>query len=262
MGTIVTTVPNSFGPLAGPIALSLLDQNFAAAILPSNTMNTFSNYLLDASGTPNSITVTTPTGIVANLVAGLRLQIQVANSTTSSTVNLTLNGGSPAQIITGAGPSESFGTLLAGQIIDVLFDGTYWRLLGQINFNGTFTGTFTGLSSALVLTCYYAINGPQATVWLGTGVSNVSNSTSMTMTGLPNYLQPPTLQQIVPCSLYDNTIPVLGAAIVNPNSGTITFARANLVAASVGSASQFVSTGFTASGNKGPYSTTISYFLA
>jgi hypothetical protein len=261
MATTVTTVPNTFASLSGPIALSLLDQNYSALLTALNSMNSYSNYLQDTSAVVNAIAVTTPTGIAATLSAGLRLQIQVANSTTSQNVTLTVNGGSSANVITAAGVTESFGVLLAGQIIDVLFDGTYWRLLGQGNFNGTFTGTFTGLVTPYVATCYYAINGPQATIWVGNSITSVSNSTSMTMTGLPSYLQPPTLQQFIPCSLYDNSIPVMGAAIVNAASATVTFARSNLVAASTGSASQFVSSGFTASGNKGPYSTTFSYLV-
>ena len=105
--------------------------------------------------------------------------------------------------------------------------------------SGSFTATLTGMTATTTGTILFrVINGYIA--MLQGGLFGTSNSTSMTMTGLPSSVIPPSLGVSVPCLLTDNGLTKGGWASVN-TSGTVTFG--------IGFDSN--TTGFTASGTKG-----------
>lgn len=106
---------------------------------------------------------------------------------------------------------------------------------------GSFTATITGHASNPTGTVKYTINGTNVKLYRdGTEISDTSNSTSMTLTGLPAACQPAGARQ-VPCILTDNSVNVSGKAVLAAGSGTITF----------GMGAGLSTTGFTSSGSKG-----------
>lgn len=125
---------------------------------------------------------------------------------------------------------------------------------------GTFTGTLTGMTATITGTMTYSIVGNVATISAPGGASFVgtSNSTAMTMTGLPPLLQPATLvAQIVTVNIEDNGVNTLGGAQITNGSGTITFLRSN----AAGSAATIASNAFTNTGTKGLNGTVLTYLL-
>lgn len=104
---------------------------------------------------------------------------------------------------------------------------------------GTFTGTLTGMGGATTGTFSYLVLAGFLAVLQG-GLTGTSNSTAMTMTGLPANIIPATIASAIPCLLVDNGLQKGGWATVN-TGGSITFGLGfdnNL-------------TGFTAGGSKG-----------
>ena len=123
--------------------------------------------------------------------------------------------------------------------------------------SGTFVGTLTGLTTVVTptVTWYISPDGARATLSFPIAATGTSNTTSMTMTGLPAFLQPATIRSIVPCFLEDNSVNCLGAADITALTSTITFYRL------VQTTAAFSATGFTAALIKGMNATTFSYLL-
>jgi hypothetical protein len=111
---------------------------------------------------------------------------------------------------------------------------------------GTFTGTLTGMDAATNGTVIYRIvsnsagTGKLCTLQLETSTLGTSNTTAMTMTGLPAACTP-ALTVRLPTVLVDTGNSNMGMITITASASTITFyTDANLSA-----------TGFTNSGTKG-----------
>lgn len=121
----------------------------------------------------------------------------------------------------------------------------------------SFTGTLTGMTTVVTGTVNTYTSGQQ--VWLYAQFTGTSNTTSMTMTGLPSGLQPVSLDQLVPVVVTNAGVSsTLGCALVAHASGTIIFYAGT-------TAGTCVSSSFTGSGVKGfstaGQGTLISYIL-
>lgn len=164
--------------------------------------------------------------------------------TTNFAAKDALISGNPLKLITGTGLTTEFNNIatMSATKADVV--------------TGTFTATLTGMAGATTATANYSTVGGVVTISFPGAFVGTSNTTALTMTGLPAGLQPATLRSIVSCFLEDNGVNVQGAADINPaTAGTITFYRC-VLATGVLSAS-----GFTASAAKGLNSTSFSYLL-
>lgn len=80
-----------FAADTGPEQLSLLDGNFNPLATALNALGSFSNYYVDSGGGSNTVVVTVPAPQVFALVAGIQLQIKLANSIYSGASAPTLN---------------------------------------------------------------------------------------------------------------------------------------------------------------------------
>jgi hypothetical protein len=113
----------------------------------------------------------------------------------------------------------------------------------------TFTGTLTGMSATTTGTIDYWICGSElAILYVPANIFGTSNSTSMTMTGLPSALQPATTSPM--CTTGDGLNNSVGANLnwsFASGSGTVTFAILTVS----GSLVQPSPTGFTSSASKG-----------
>jgi hypothetical protein len=77
-----------------------------------------------------------------------------------------------------------------------------------------FTGTLTGCTTSPTATFLYRKVNNIVTLWTDSNLTGTSNTTAMTLTGVPAAIRP-TTSKIVPCStLQDNSIAVEGVAVV------------------------------------------------
>jgi hypothetical protein len=93
--------------------------------------------------------------------------------------------------------------------------------------SGSFTGTLTGYASPLTGTFKWVSDGLTATVYLPSGVTGTSNSTTLTITGLPAAVQPAVGVSSVCTRLQNNGGNQSGVAILTAGSGTITLTDLN-----------------------------------
>jgi hypothetical protein len=257
---------HTFGPDTGPEGLTLLDTNFTALTTALNSPANFDNAYPD-TGAVNALTVTVVAPqVLAAYSEGLFLQVKVGHTNTITNPTLNVNSLGAVTIVNPDGTALVSGQLQAGAYAQLQYSATgpNWILVGggigggalTPNF-GSFTGTLTGCTTSPTTSVNWYSVGKLIVMSIGS-LTGTSNTTSMSVTGLPGGLQPPTLDQFTTAlSLEDNGANVLGVARVTPGSASIVLSR-GLVS---GTQVQVSSTGFTASGTKGCNLTTFWYFL-
>lgn len=206
-----------------------------AAPQASPTLSQFRTGLVPAPGTATGQVLTDGGWSQVLTINPLTGQVALAEGMTVSSGNVTVASGNL--------------NIVSGQL----------QLNGVSQFQtGTFTGTITGVTTTVTGTVTYVIEGKTCTLSAPAGMSGTSNSTAMTMTGVPAACQPATQSQVVPCSLEDNGANTAGAAQVVAVSSTITFFRSVVS----GTAATLSASGFTASAAKGLNETSFTYSLA
>lgn len=145
------------------------------------------------------------------------------SNTGASTVNVNSLGALP--IVNPDGSSLGPNQIIAGQISQIIYQAVLGKfvLLTNAVFTGTFTGTLTGVSAGGTGTIAYRIfaNGLVA---LSGSFTGTSNSTALTMTGLPAVVTPPFTGSIVRCLVTDNGNALKGGWASVNTAGVITFA--------------------------------------
>lgn len=125
---------------------------------------------------------------------------------------------------------------------DIVVPGAATATLSE----GSFTGTLTGMTGATTGTITYKVvanssgTGKFCVIRSSAGITGTSNTTAMTMTGLPAACTP-TVAAEVSTNLVDNNSAVVGLATIAAAATTITFYVDQ----------PFSTTGFTNSGTKG-----------
>jgi hypothetical protein len=126
---------NTWAALSPPWNLTQLDANFTNVWAAFADVGTYSNVYTD-TGAVNAMVVTLPAGLTVALAAGLTVGVKVANTNTSATVTLNLNG-------TGAVGAKDIngGTLLVGQLqigvaYTFIYNGGLWCCQNINNFSG------------------------------------------------------------------------------------------------------------------------------
>lgn len=127
-----------------------------------------------------------------------------------------------------------------------------------VTSSGTFTATLTGMTTTTTGTVNYRKVNNVVTMWAESAITGTSNSTSMSMTGVPASLL--VLFKAVPCIVQDNTQGSMsGVAVVNNTDIDFMLTRQDLVANLL----QSSYTGFTNGGTKGiPSGWCITYTVA
>jgi hypothetical protein len=199
----------------------------------------------DTGGGANTYVVT-PGGF-ATLTAGIMVWFEPANTNTGAST-LNVNGTGAKNVTNPDGNAIVAGQLVVNQPSLFFYDGSNWILINQAFRSGTFTGTFTGFTGSVTGTVYYTRTGSSVTMTLP-AVTGTSNTTAMTMTGIPSIIQPnSTAGALTPLAqLEDNTAVVTTGVLVSVTAGTATFYNAH-------SAS-----GFTGSGTKGTGATALTF---
>ncbi len=202
-------------------------------------------------------------GLVQNMLQGG----DVRNAVGANGISVTGNIASPYATIGFAGPMTLPGPVTVNGTLTVnggvTITGTTITGKGansgtQVDMapdSGTFTGTVTGCTAGVTGTMRWFKIGNLVTIYSPGGMTGTSNTTAMTMTGLPAVIQPVNAQLVV-CSVEDNGSNVSTAVQVN-SSGTLTFYRSVVS----GTAVTYSATGFTNSGTKGLNITQFTYAL-
>ncbi len=153
---------NVFSSQTGTIPLSYLDTNFNAITTVINDLISYSNYGADLGSANSYIAAFSSASINTSvLTAGLRVQFKAANAnTTASTLSISINGVSigNAPIKLTDGSALSANTILAGAIVDCLFDGTNFQLMNDAS-GGSLNLTNLSLSGNLTVTGTSAFTG-------------------------------------------------------------------------------------------------------
>lgn len=119
-------VPNTFATATTTIPLSQLDSNFSTLSGAVNDANTYSNYAVD-TGVVNAYVVTF-SSLTTTYTAGLRIQFKTSIANTgASTINV--NGQGVKSIVYPNGSALGPGSIPAGAINDIIYDGTQFLLL-------------------------------------------------------------------------------------------------------------------------------------
>lgn len=154
----------------------------------------------------------------------------IPSNTNTGASTLNVNGLGPVAIVYPivdplVAEQIAAGQIVAGQLATVAYLAGYFILLSfnNVYISGQFTGTLTGCTTTPTATFDYVRNGNLISLYCNTGLTGTSNSTAMTITGLPSSLQP-TFNRNVVCPITDNGTAQIGWVGVG-GSGTMTFVK-------------------------------------
>ena len=118
-----------------------------------------------------------------------------------------------------------------------------------VTSNSFFTATLTGCTTSPTATFLYRKVNNIVTLWTDSNLTGTSNTTAMTITGVPAEIRPTTQKSVGGCDLTDNSIAVIGTAYIG-TGGAITFGVSTVSGAKVipgafvNSGTKGVNTGF------------------
>lgn len=194
------------GPTVGPTV-------FFSSTLTSSTWNT-------------SIFANVPTGPLAYFQSSNYPMVFAAGSPTLA--NMVLTGGVSTTQLQVAGAGSANGTT---NLIDMTPD------------TGSFVVNVDGCNAAIPATINFERIGRKVRLWSTVTYTGTSNSTGLSLTGLPTALQPSANQTDISYPLVDNGVVIFGTSFVVGNQVFMGHLTATTGAISA--------TGFTASGTKG-----------
>lgn len=165
-------------------------------------------------------------------------------NTGASTLNVNSLGVIP--IINGDTTPVRAGQIGQNQPTVVIYQSGKFILASQSQSSGTFTGTLTGMTASVTGTCSWTRNGNQVILTIP-AMTGTSNSTSMTMTGIPAAINPALAKEIPIAGLEDNTVASLSGSVIVTAANQLNF-QLGVVS---GTKVQNGNTSFTAAGTKG-----------
>lgn len=186
------TIPNTFATATSSIPLANLDADFTAVANSVNDANTYSNFALD-TGAANAYVVTFA-GLTTTYSAGLRIQFLALNANTgASTLNVNTQG--VRNIVFQNGTALTANTIIANSIIDVMYDGSSFLLMGSLTTlpipaSQGGTGRTTLTANALIVgngtgQVQFVSPGASSEILLSNGSSWISGPASLT---IPPYI--------------------------------------------------------------------------
>jgi len=234
------------GTVGSPVFGTQIGPTFDNVVGIGDTTFVQSNYYGGAdTGSANAYVL----NFTANFTAysnGLAFYWIPANTNTGAST-LNVNGLGAINLVNVNGAALGANQILANQPAQVVYYGGNFILTSTGTPTGSFTGTVTGMTSTTTGTINWTQSGPNVTLYTTTNVTGTSNTTGLTLTGMPSYLYP-AHEQLVACwGVANNGTAVFCQADIG-TSGTITFG----VPTAFGSAGMVANaSGFTNSGSKG-----------
>lgn len=114
-----------------------------------------------------------------------------SNSNTGAST-LDVNGLGAAPIVNQNGAALIAGQISTGALAEVIYYNGNWVLLNPATVSGTFLATCPDITGNPTITLYYTVSNSVVTLDSGNfGLSGVSNSVTLGLTGIPAALMPP-----------------------------------------------------------------------
>lgn len=110
--------------------------------------------------------------------------------TNTGAVTLNLNALGAKAVINTLGTALTAGNLRANNPAMLVYNGTSFVLVSPDTATGAFTGTLTGCTTSPTGTITWTRTGNVVTLYFNATISGTSNSTEMTVTGIPVGLRP------------------------------------------------------------------------
>jgi hypothetical protein len=88
---------------------------------------------------------------------------------------------------------------------------------------GQFTATLTGVTTTVTGTINYTIAGNVCTMTAVSAITGTSNTSTLSIAGVPNVVQPASGSPTVPCLLISNGVNLIGAATVAAGANSVNF---------------------------------------
>lgn len=178
-------------------------------------VNSLSIPYIATSGTNTIIGTFSPA--ITSLVDGLTVEIKVANTTTAA-ATFNPNGLGAGNLYYADGVTQLVaGALIQNNIYEFIYDSSLnssaggFLCMNPSRVIGSFTGTLTGFTAGNTGTINYSIlpDGRTAYVYISSAMTGTSNTTAMTMTGIPAVLTTTTSKFII-CRVEDFTASAFG----------------------------------------------------
>jgi hypothetical protein len=220
---------NTLGPVpivnpnGTPLAANEISANQIAAIV----FNTGSFYLIQGASQGIVSYTGTDTGTANNYILPMTGQyfsytagntlfwVPAHTNTGASTVNV--KGLGSVAISGPFGGALIAGSLIAGQLTEMIYNGTFFQIVFPAIANGSITLTSTGGTTAPTMTVFYYVNGGSVTL-MSTGVAYTAALTTFTLTGFANGLQGQTQAVTSPLlSAIDNSATGVSCYLTIPN---------------------------------------------
>jgi hypothetical protein len=228
-----TSVPNTFSPQAGALALSQLDDNNSALLGFNDSSNGWVNFANDTGAANNYVVTLIPAP--SAYIAGMALAFVATNTNTGGS-SINVNGLGSQTIVNASGKALTAGTILANRLTFLVYDGSAFRVCthGPISF------TSAGASGTVSIECAGATS-------VQTNIT-VSGALTVNLNHLPTGI-PVTLvwfngtgstQNV---TLNANGATGVGYASISGKSAGITFANLNTFSVGTGAASSVFMTG-------------------
>lgn len=173
-------------------------------------------------------------------------EIQIEQIAANGTITVTAGAGVTLYDYKSGTTVASFPVLMGERIKIKHLGGDNWSIDYHVQ-SGSFVATLTGFTAATTGTVFYSISGDMVTLY-SAAITGTSNSTTMTMAGLPTIILPFSSKEVTCSSLEDNSVTGLGGSVLCQSGGfTFNLARTDTVANKL----NYLSTGFTAANVKG-----------
>lgn len=187
------------------------------------------------------------TPALAAYVTGMAVVLFPAGTNTGA-ATLNLNSLGAKNIVNVLGASVGAGTLRTGNPAFLVYNGTSFVLISEDAASGSFTGTLTGCTTSPTATINWYRTGNLVTLYFTSNLQATSNSTSMTVTGIPASLRPTTSVRAfcAPDFVDNGQSSIMPYALIN-SSGVATF----IPLFNFFSAAAFDDASWTTSGTKG-----------
>jgi hypothetical protein len=149
----------------------------------------------------------------------------IPSNTNTGPSTLNVNGLGSAPIINSDGSPLVGGQLVASQIAIVAMQSGSWVLVtsGAQYYGGAYTGTITGFAATITGTVLYRRVGNWVSHYVNANLQGAtSNSTGMTLLGMPDAVKPSVTRIVPSFGMTDNGVQVGGWATIETN-GVVTF---------------------------------------
>lgn len=187
------------------------------------------------------------TPAIASYATGMIVILFPSGANTGATT-LALNGLAAKSIRDVFGSALKGGELRLTNPAVLVYNGTYFVLVSEDAASGSFTGTLTGCTTSPTATINWYRTGNLVTLYFTSNLQATSNSTSMTVTGIPASLRPTTSVRAfcAPDFVDNGQSSIMPYALIN-SSGVATF----IPLFNFFSAATFDDASWTTSGTKG-----------